>query len=287
MCRFIAYAGNAILLYDVLFRPKNSLIQQSIHAREAVDEPLNGDGFGIGWYTHEIDHTPGVFVSLQPAWNDRNLMHLASKIRSNCFFAHVRAASSGNVSMANTHPFYYKRFLFMHNGNIADFKKIKRYLRRQLTDEIYDWVQGQTDSEHMFALFLDIFHKNQGQYITQDIAKAFLETIRQLKVMQEEHGVEGITYINAAISDGRNIVGIRYISDTTLEAPTLYYAAGKRYEFMQGYCQMLPSDEEESGAVLVVSEKLDNHKAEWHEIPINHMVLVNDDLDVDLQPVDL
>lgn len=285
MCRFIAYAGNPILLHDVLYKPKNSLIQQSIHAREAVDEPLNGDGFGVGWYTHEIDRTPGVFVSLRPAWNDRNLIHLASKIRSNCFFAHVRAASAGDVSTVNTHPFYYKRFLFMHNGDIAGFRKIKRYLRRGLSDELYDWVQGQTDSEHMFGLFADIFNKRKRRYIVEDIATTLAETIHEIRKMQEEHNVEGISYINAAITDGNRIVAVRYISDPESPAPTLYYAAGDQYLYRNGVCHITPT-EGQNGAVLIVSEKLTNHKAEWHEIPVNNMILVTDDLKIELRPVD-
>lgn len=287
MCRFIAYAGNPILLHDVLFKPQNSLIQQSIHAREAVDEPLNGDGFGVGWYTHEIDKTPGVFVSLQPAWNDRNLIHLASKIRSNCFFAHVRAASHGGVTTFNTHPFTYKRFLFMHNGDIAGFKQIKRYLRRKLSDEMYDWVQGQTDSEHMFALFSDIFNRHKGHYIVDDIATALTETIADIRTMQKEHEVEGISYINAAITDGNRLVAIRYISDTTVAAPTLYYAFGDQYIYRNGVCHILDTQNNSNGAVLVVSEKLTNHKADWHEIPVNHMILVTDDLNIELREVNV
>ena len=53
--------------------------------------------------------------------------------------------------------------------------KIKRYLRRQLSDEIYDWIRGQTDSEHMFGLFLDIFKKNKCHFVAEEIANALEE----------------------------------------------------------------------------------------------------------------
>lgn len=124
MCRFIAYRGKPILLDDVLHKPKNSLIRQSAQAHEA-EEPLNGDGFGLGWYMPELDREPGLFVSVRPAWNDRNLRYLCQKINTPCFFAHVRAASAGEVSEANCHPFHYRDFLFMHNGGIGGFNKIK------------------------------------------------------------------------------------------------------------------------------------------------------------------
>ena len=88
MCRFVAYRGHPILTDELLFKPVNSLIKQSIHAQES-EEPLNGDGFGLGWYSPEIDLNPAIFTSIQPAWNNRNLAQLSPKIRSDCFFAHV------------------------------------------------------------------------------------------------------------------------------------------------------------------------------------------------------
>jgi glutamine amidotransferase len=129
MCRFICYRGPEILLTDLLYRPANSLIRQSFHAKERT-EPLNGDGFGIGWYAPQISSTPSVFTSVTPAWNNQNLRRLSEHVKSDCFFAHVRAASPGmRVSEANCHPFQYGRFLWMHNGIIRDFSRIKRRLR--------------------------------------------------------------------------------------------------------------------------------------------------------------
>ncbi|RDI42603.1 class II glutamine amidotransferase [Aquicella lusitana] len=180
MCRFIAYIGNPLVLDEVLFKPDHSLIKQSTHALE-MKEPLNGDGFGLGWYAQDIDFTPGVFKSIQPAWNDLNLKHLAAKLRSNCFFAHVRSATRGYVSQFNCHPFNYDQYLFMHNGDIGGFEKIKRFLRRKLSDDIYNWVQGQTDSEHLFALFLELFKQEKLHFNAENTARLFLATLREIK----------------------------------------------------------------------------------------------------------
>ena len=48
MCRFTLYLGPPVRLSTLLTEPEHSLILQSFHAAER-DEPLNGDGFGIGW----------------------------------------------------------------------------------------------------------------------------------------------------------------------------------------------------------------------------------------------
>jgi predicted glutamine amidotransferase len=42
----------------------------------------------------------------------------------------------------------------MHNGGIEHFTKIRRRLQQQLPDEIFNVVNGNTDSEWSFALFL-------------------------------------------------------------------------------------------------------------------------------------
>ncbi len=58
MCRWIAYNGAAIPLEDLISKPSNSLLAQSVHAQEAKVE-TNGDGFGIGWYGERDD--PGIY----------------------------------------------------------------------------------------------------------------------------------------------------------------------------------------------------------------------------------
>ncbi len=96
MCRLMAYKGTPIIIDKLLYQPKNSLVNQSINARE-IEEPLNGDGFGIGWYVPEVNYEPVTFVSVNPAWSNRNLRNLAPKIKTECMLAHVRAASVGEV----------------------------------------------------------------------------------------------------------------------------------------------------------------------------------------------
>lgn len=278
MCRFAAYLGKPIVVDELLFKPTNSLIKQSIRAQE-TDEPLNGDGFGLGWYAHNIDYTPAVFASTQPAWNDRNLQLLSEKIRTHCIFAHVRAASTGGVNLYNCHPFYYKRFLFMHNGEIGGFSKIKRYIRRELSDEIYEWVKGQTDSEHFFALFLQTFTDMQADYNADSMASVLCATVKRLSKLQQEHGIEELTYLNIALTDGFSILASRYISDPSKPCPTLYYADGSSYDVHDGDCHVRPVKQGDSvEAFLIVSEKLTSYKAEWKEIPVNHMLLVHQDL---------
>ncbi|MFT5697744.1 MAG: glutamine amidotransferase [Desulforhopalus sp.] len=125
MCRFAAYLGPEIFSSSLVTEPKHSIIHHSYHAKERV-EPLNGDGFGIGWYARHFCDTPAVFREVSSAWNNQNLKNIARVTKSTCVFAHVRAATvGGQVSQANCHPFSWKEYLFMHNGDVCDFDRIQ------------------------------------------------------------------------------------------------------------------------------------------------------------------
>jgi glutamine amidotransferase len=117
MCRWLAYSGSPILLSRALYTPAHSLIDQSLHSTMGA-EPTDGDGFGIGWY--DAMPEPGVFHSIEPAWNDQNLRELAGHITSGHFFAHIRAAIGSAVQQTNCHPFRHEGWLFMHNGFVAE-----------------------------------------------------------------------------------------------------------------------------------------------------------------------
>lgn len=281
MCRFLAYKGKPLLMDEILYGPKNSLICQSINAHE-MEEPLNGDGFGIGWYTPELSEEPGLFTSIRPAWNDRNLRYLAQKIKSKCFFAHVRAASTGYVNETNCHPFHFKKFLCMHNGDIEGFSVIKRFLRRELSDELYDWIKGQTDSEHFFGLYLHYLKDISANPGMDDMVVAMKKTLQRIEQLKKEHGAEGCSYINCSITDGKVMLALRYVSDVKETASTLYYAEGTRFECHNGVAHMVPAASNEEHSVLIVSEKLTAVEKDWKEIPTNHMITVDEKLAVNI-----
>lgn len=284
MCRFVAYIGKPISMYDLLFKPKNSLIKQSVKAHE-MEEPLNGDGFGIGWYTPEANDMPGIFVSVRPAWNDRNLQYIAPKIYSDCLFAHVRAASSSPVNELNCHPFHAGQYIFMHNGDIEGFHKIKREMVRHLPDNIYNSIEGLTDSEHLFAIFQHQLEKQKAKDPATRMANALEDSIVYVEELKKELGVKDASYINACVTNGDTIIAIRYVSDLSLPASTLYYSEGKAYTCKNGICRMEKTEDKKDNAVLIVSEKLTRYRSDWHEIPVNHMITVNKDLNVNVSVV--
>jgi len=214
MCRLLAYSGAPTFLEDLVCKPEHSLVRQSMQAEEAK-LTTNGDGFGIGWYTGLPDRPePGVYREVTPAWSDENLLALCAAVRSPLFFAHVRATTGTAVARQNCHPFRYQRWLFIHNGQIGDYAKIRRRMEALLPDELYAARKGATDSELMFLLAVN--HIEQGM-APMDAMRTMLGEVRH---MMAEAGIVTPLRFAAALADGETIYAFRYSSDE--RPPTLY-----------------------------------------------------------------
>ncbi len=250
MCRWLAYSGPPIFLDTLIFKPENSLATQSLTAQESVTT-TNGDGFGIGWYGEKPE--PGQFRDILPAWNDSNLHAVSEQIASRLFFAHVRASTGTPTSRTNCHPFRHGRHLFMHNGQIGEFERIRRELTLRIRPELFRHLQGTTDSELFFFLLL-------GHGLDDDPGAAFALGVREVLDVMAKAGVTAPFRMTAAVSDGESIHALRYADDD--RAPTLYY----------GNTEGRQSGE----SVLILSEPLDQKTGSWTALPQSHMLSATD-----------
>ncbi|OKH87114.1 class II glutamine amidotransferase [Thalassospira sp. TSL5-1] len=249
MCRWLSYIGEPVYLDSLVFEPKHSLVAQSLHAEEAKT-PTNGDGFGIGWYGHRS--TPGLYREILPAWNDANLQSMAHNIESGLFFAHVRASTGTGTSRSNCHPFAFDKYLFMHNGQIGDYKLVRRELEALIDDKYYSLRQGTTDSELIFYLMLSFGLEN-------DARRALRKAIATVESAMRRHDIAAPFRFTACLSDGDSVCAVRYASDD--KPPSLYYR--KR-----------------GNQVIVVSEPLDTESASWIAVDPNQCLNVARDLTV-------
>jgi predicted glutamine amidotransferase len=254
MCRWLAYSGSPVLLKEALYSPAHSLIDQSLHSRLGA-ETTNGDGFGIGWYDDQPE--PGLFHSVEPAWNDRNLRELAAHVESGHFFAHIRAAIGSQVQLTNCHPFRHGRWLWMHNGLISDFAKVKRDLVLQVDPDLYPEIEGQTDSELLFHLALTMG-------LEHDPREAVEHAVGLVEAVGERHGVEHPIQMTVATTDGERMWVFRYSSEGrsrslffTTHVPTL--------RMLYPHRELLR--ELSDDARLVVSEPLGSVAGVWNEVP--------------------
>lgn len=236
MCRFLAYRGDPIFLSELVCAPSHSLVHQSLHAVEAKTG-TNGDGFGIGWYGERPE--PGLYREVRPAWSDENLRSLCDQVRSGLFFAHVRASTGTSTTRANCHPFAHDRHLFMHNGQIGGYSRIKRRLEAMIPDELYDTRLGTTDSEAIFLLAL-------ANGLSTEPVAAMARTLKTVRGLMDETGATEPFKFTAVYTDGESLFAYRWSCDAN--PPTLYFR--------------------ESGSdLLVVSEPIDDKAKGWREVP--------------------
>ena len=211
MCRFLAYSGDAIFLEDLVCKPRHSLVRQSLQASEAKTV-TNGDGFGIGWYGER--EVPGVYREVMPAWSDENLLALCANVRSHLFMAHVRAATGGGVSRLNCHPFHHGRYLFIHNGQVGDFARVRRRMEAELTDALFDERRGATDSELLFLQIMDRIEAGRP------VVDSVHEVLCGLAASMQALGITAPLRFSAALADGEQLWAFRWASDD--RPPSLY-----------------------------------------------------------------
>ncbi len=283
MCRFTLYLGPPVVLDTLLIQPRHSLIRQSYHSTER-SEPMNADGFGVGWFAPRLSPEPGVFHAITPAWNNLNLASVAKVVASPCVLAHVRAASPGSaVNLANCHPFRYGRYLLMHNGRLGGFGKARRRILESLTDEAFGIVHGSTDSEHLMALFVDEVVRNggDGESLGGDggmggafaLAARLTEALARALAIAEDVGDGAPSFLNVAVSDGERAAVTRFGNDAREGPETLYVHRGEIYEpAHRRFTQRRPFDD--GTAVVVSSERLTEDPA-WRAVPPNHVVAVS------------
>jgi glutamine amidotransferase len=270
MCRWLAYSGSPVSIETLLYKPEHSLIDQSLHSKLGA-ETTNGDGFGIGWYG--TAETPGVYHSIEPAWNDRNLRDLSAHIESPLVFAHIRAAIGSVVQETNCHPFRHGRWLFMHNGFIGDFREVKRDLVLAVDPSLYASIEGSSDTEVFFHLALTFG-------LEDDPPAAVEAAVGLIEEVGTKHGVEHPIQMTVATSNGETVWAFRYSSER--DSRSLFYSTNvPTLRALHPELEVLSGLSDESR--LIVSEPLRELAGAWNEVPESSYGIVQEGQD-ELKP---
>ena len=259
MCRLLGYLGSPILLDYLLNKPEHSLVVQSYQPREMTSGVVNADGFGMGWYHPQKETDPFIYKNTLPIWADVNLPNLSRYIESGCVLANIRSATEGQATdLSNSQPFRYKQWLFTHNGSIQNFRQtLYRPIRDRLNDIAYQAIEGNTDSEHIFALLI-----NQLTSVPDiTLEKAVYNTLTTLAQLAEPDQLK--ISANLIITDGHRLVASRFAKTTS--NPSLYW---------------LRDDPTFPEAVILASEPL--FAGNWISCPENSIISVGEDLDIQI-----
>ncbi|MBD2577261.1 ergothioneine biosynthesis protein EgtC [Oscillatoria sp. FACHB-1406] len=262
MCRLLAYLGPSIQLDRILYKPEHSLIVQSYKPQEMQEAILNADGFGVSWYHPEKVENPYTYKSTQPIWNDINLPQLSRYVESDCILGYVRSATAGlAVDLSNCQPFVRDRLSFIHNGLIEKFRKtLYRPLCNLLEDEIYQWIEGSTDSEHLCALILNELYKAPDLAVESALENA----IAQIQALASTWQVR--VAANLIIATGNRLIASRH--STYDVPPPLYW---------------LRDDPLFPNAVILASERL--FPGDWKTCPEGSILSVGSDLEVEIRAI--
>jgi glutamine amidotransferase len=253
----MAYVGEPILADALLFRPEHSIIDQSLHANLG-GFTTNGDGFGIGWYGADGDGSPPtVFKDTHPAWNCQNLREIAPRIRTPLLFAHVRASSGTPVQRSNCHPFRHGQWLFMHNGSLAEFSKVRRDLLMAVDPALFPDIEGSTDTEALFYLALTFGLKD-------DPPGAVARAVGFIEDVGRAHGVEYPVHMTLATTDGDQVWVFRYSSE---KATSSLYFSHDIAQVRALHPDVDVLDRLGDDTRFIVSEPLRDLPGAWDEVP--------------------
>jgi len=251
MCRMAAYIGPTITLDHFLTRPAHSLVVQSYAPQELVYAKVNADGYGFGWY--DTNDQPVNYRSTMPIWSDPNLESLGRGLESDLWLAYIRSATEGSsVNHSNTQPFYDNELLFMHNGYIEGFaNQIKHHISDYLSNDIRAGIQGNTDSEYLFALLRELLNNNQEMSVEDACTE-------MLSILTSWLG-NAKALLNFILSDGELVYAVRH--GYNHDSPSLYYTADD---------QLFPDSQ------LIASERL-THGELWQPVPEHHILILSND----------
>ena len=262
MCRLLGYLGASIQLDNLLCKPEHSLVVQSYQPQEMTAGLLNADGFGIGWHHPEKADLPYTYKNILPIWSDLNLPQISRYIEAKSILGYVRSATPGlPVDLINCQPFTNQRLLFIHNGYIADFREtLYRPIHNLLNDFAYQSIQGNTDSEHIWALIVTHLQNNPESSLATALSSVLIQLTDLADVNQTDFSA------NIVISDSDRLIASRYSNRD--HNPTLYW---------------IRDDPMYPNAVIIASEPM--FEGNWKSCPDNSIIMVEKNLEVSINSI--
>jgi predicted glutamine amidotransferase len=203
MIRLFAYVGNEPERIKCALYP----------AREALvtDIGENPDGWGLGFF-----QGGEVLLHRQPKAQPGQVDFYSRlrELRTDVVVGHVREATVGKAQkLENTHPFRFRSWLFAHSGTVASFEAVKGELLESVPDFLRRNIRGNTDSEHLFHLFLAFLHdggKLEDPNITTDEASAAMRATVAF-IERLSHGAGGgKSELNLVATNGRILLAVRH-----------------------------------------------------------------------------
>jgi glutamine amidotransferase len=162
------------------------------------------EGFGIGYY-----HNGDVLLRKRPSVKAGSIDVYAElkDLQADCFLMHRRIPTAGALNPENTHPFRYRRWLFVHHGRVPGMDTIRPALLGEMPDHLRRGIRGTTDSEVLFHVMLTFLH-HEGRIDDPGVEAAQVgelmrATVWRLRSLLEDRGAPATEAIlDMAITNG-------------------------------------------------------------------------------------
>lgn len=288
MCRILAYLGAPVLLDELMYQPDSSLIRQTYNPK--MLRMLNLAGFGmVAW--DDASHSPEVpfsYGTTEVPVFDPYLKALCGKVEAKALLAHVRGVAYDHrvqVNRANLHPFQFADFplALAHNGDLAEFDRMKYDLAPYMNPEVLKRIRGSTDSEWLYALTMSELEDPRERVDAHEIVRAVEGALRTVRKVREEHDIHRASAVNLFLCDGHSLVATRFtfdfgcygerVHDANLSYLSLWYTTGREYGFHDGEWKMI-GGATNSNSVIIASEPLTSDISTWIEVPEYSVVYV-------------
>jgi predicted glutamine amidotransferase len=180
--------------------------------QDALKTPPAGiphDGWGVGFYqADEVLHKKHP----QPSHDKPEWGAMLGGVRSHVAIAHVRDATVGPRRADNNHPFRMRQWLFAHAGMVEGFSAIQPRLLESMPDFLRRNIRGDTDSEHLFHVYLSFLH-DAGQLDSMDVSdQAVLAALRSsitlIDRLVKEVGAPK-SNLDLVLTNGRQLYALR------------------------------------------------------------------------------
>lgn len=185
---------------DALVEADNALVEQSVR---------HPDGWGLAHYG---DGGPKLIRRGRAAYDDPEFVGLSAEIASQTVVAHIRKATAGEVCARNAHPFRHGPWVFAHNGEIPGFERFRRALLARLPRPYLRFVQGDTDSEVCFYLFLAELARGgplERGVIAEEVLSGLRAVERHIEEVTSEQVDTRALLLNFLVTNGEVMVATR------------------------------------------------------------------------------
>jgi predicted glutamine amidotransferase len=280
--RLLAYMGNDPERVRCVLHPGRKLLV------------ADGARAGIGFYQGgEVLLRRRPKAPVDAAGGPVDLYAIASELHTDVLIGHLRVGTVGAAKNENTHPFRFRSWLFAHHGTIQSFPEVQAELLASVPDFLRRNIRGQTDSEHLFHLFLSFLHdagKLDDPLIPAPVAaRAISQALALTERLTKSHGGEP-SVLDVAVTNGRILIATRH------GAPVYFYRlSGVRdcpvcRDPSQGFeperrSRPRGADHEHLRGVVLVADAQGPVDPPWEEIPDGHLVTVSHELAVTVQPL--